>query len=74
MQTINAIKFEVIRNALIQATEEMAITLRRSAYSTNVKTRQDFSCAFFDSKLRIGNPISPNPITMSFLIKIFRPV
>ena len=49
MQTINAIKFEVIRNALIQATEEMAITLRRSAYSTNVKTLQDFSCAFFDS-------------------------
>ena len=49
---INPIRFEVIKNALIQATEEMAITLRRSAYSTNVKTRQDFSCAFFDNKLR----------------------
>ena len=50
--TIDPIKFEVIRNALTQAAEEMAITLRRSAYSTNVKTRQDFSCAFFDKNLR----------------------
>ncbi len=31
----------------------MAATLRRSAYSTNVKTRQDFSCAFFDGDLRV---------------------
>ena len=51
---IDPIKFEVIRNALTMATEEMATTLRRSAYSTNVKTRQDFSCAFFDKDLRGG--------------------
>ena len=30
----------------------MAIALRRSAYSTNIKTRADFSCAFFDRQLR----------------------
>ena len=46
------IKFEVIRNALVEATEEMTIALRRSAYSTNIKTRADFSCALFDSQLR----------------------
>jgi N-methylhydantoinase B len=46
------IRFEVIRNALVEATEEMAVTLRRSAYSTNIKTRADFSCAFFDRELR----------------------
>ena len=46
------IQFEVIRNALLEATEEMAIALRRSAYSTNIKTRADFSCAFFDRQLR----------------------
>ena len=46
------IKFEVIRNALVEATEEMAIALRRSAYSTNIKTRADFSCAFFDRQLQ----------------------
>ena len=51
MQTpaqIDPIRFEVIRNALVEATEEMASALRRSAYSTNIKTRHDFSCAIFD--------------------------
>jgi N-methylhydantoinase B len=52
MEQLDPIRFEVIRNALTTATEEMAITLRRSAYSTNIKTRLDFSCAFFDAGLR----------------------
>jgi N-methylhydantoinase B len=30
----------------------MSLALRRSAYSTNIKTRTDFSCAFFDRQLR----------------------
>ncbi|MBX3013075.1 MAG: hydantoinase B/oxoprolinase family protein [Caldilineaceae bacterium] len=46
------IQFEVIRNALLEATEEMAIALRRSAYSTNIKTRADFSCALFDRNMQ----------------------
>ena len=50
--TIDPIRFEVIRNALVEATEEMASALRRSAYSTNIKTRHDFSCAIFDLKMR----------------------
>jgi N-methylhydantoinase B len=49
---VDPITFEVIRNALVAATDEMVITLRRSAYSTNIKTRADFSCAFFDEQLR----------------------
>lgn len=50
---IDPIRFEVIRNALVEATEEMASALRRSAYSTNIKTRHDFSCAIFDHKMRV---------------------
>ena len=46
------ISFEVIRNALVAATDEMVLALKRSAYSTNIKTRSDFSCAFFDAELR----------------------
>ena len=46
------ITFEVIRNALVAATDEMVLALKRSAYSTNIKTRSDFSCAFFDAELR----------------------
>ena len=49
---VDPIEFEVIRNALLEVTEEMSIALRRSAYSTNIKTRADFSCAFFDRQLR----------------------
>jgi len=49
---VDPIAFEVIRNALLEATEEMAIALRRSAYSTNIKTRADFSCVLFDRKLQ----------------------
>jgi N-methylhydantoinase B len=49
---IDPVTFEVLRNALINVTEEMALTIRRAAYSTNIKTRADFSCAFFDTQLR----------------------
>ncbi len=49
---MDAIAFEVIRNALVAATDEMVLALRRSAYSTNIKTRSDFSSAFFDAELR----------------------
>ncbi len=49
---IDPISFEVIRNALVAATDEMVLALKRSAYSTNIKTRSDFSCALFDAELR----------------------
>ena len=49
---MDPVTFEVIRNALLNMTEEMAVTVRRAAFSTNIKTRADFSCAFFDSELR----------------------
>lgn len=46
------VTFEVMKNSFVNVTEEMALTVRRAAYSTNIKTRADFSCAFFDAKLR----------------------
>jgi N-methylhydantoinase B len=49
---LDPVRFEVIRNALLAITEEMGATLRRAAYSTNIKTRGDFSCAFFDARCR----------------------
>src|SRR3954451_1705886 len=52
MAALDPILFEVIRNALVAATDEMVLALKRSAYSTNIKTRSDFSCAFFDAQLR----------------------
>lgn len=55
---LDPITFEVIRNALTEITETMSLTLRRSAYSTNIKTRADFSCALFDRNLE--------PVAQSF--------
>ena len=49
VRQIDPILFEVIRNALVEATEEMSVSLQRTAYSTNVKTRLDYSSAFVDA-------------------------
>jgi N-methylhydantoinase B len=44
------VTFEVIKNALISVSREMSITLRRTAFSPNIKERRDCSCALFDSE------------------------
>lgn len=48
----------MLRNAFTEVTEMMSLALRRSAYSTNIKTRADFSCALFDDQLQ--------PVAQSF--------
>src|SRR5438128_1186998 len=68
--TIDPIKFEVIRNALVEATEEMAVALRRSAYSTNIKTRADFSCAFFDRNLRVTAQAFTQPVHLGSFVEL----
>jgi N-methylhydantoinase B len=49
---IDPVRFEVIRHARLVITEEMGVTLRRAVHSTHIKTRGDFSCAFFGRQLR----------------------
>src|ERR1051325_11339978 len=61
-RAIDPILFEVIGNALLEAAEEMAVTLRRSAYSTNIKTRADFSCAVFDHRLQVVAQAFTQPV------------
>ena len=63
------VTFEVIRNALLYVTEEMALTVRRAAYSTNIKTRADFSCAIFDNELRcVAQSVSQPPHLVSLAV------
>ena len=50
---VDPILFEVIRNALVEVTEEMSVSLQRTAFSTNVKTRLDYSSAFVDAEGRM---------------------
>jgi N-methylhydantoinase B len=45
--TFDAIGVEVVRNALQSIAEEMAATLIRASFSTNIKDRRDCSCAIY---------------------------
>src|SRR5207302_1001660 len=56
--------------ALLSATEEMALALRRSAYSTNIKTRSDFSCAFFDRDLRAAAQAFTQPVHLGSFVEL----
>ncbi|HEY7708640.1 MAG TPA: hydantoinase B/oxoprolinase family protein, partial [Candidatus Entotheonella sp.] len=47
------IRLEVFRNLLRGISEEMGVTLCRTAFSPNIKERRDFSCALFDGKGRM---------------------
>ncbi len=67
---IDPIQFEVVRSALTQVAEEMAAALRRSAYSTNVKTRQDFSCAFFDRDCRPISQAFSQPVHLGSFVEL----
>src|SRR4051795_9753651 len=66
---VDPITFEVIRNALVAATDEMVLALRRSAYSTNIKTRSDFSCAFFDAELRAVAQGFTQPVHLGSMVE-----
>ena len=68
MSTVDPIGFEVIRNALVAATDEMVLALKRSAYSTNIKTRSDFSCAFFDAELRTVAQAFTQPVHLGSMV------
>lgn len=46
--SLDPVRIEVFRNALTATADEMGVALRRAAYSTNIKTRLDYSCALFD--------------------------
>jgi N-methylhydantoinase B len=50
---VDTITVEVIKNALVYASEEMGIAVRNSAYSPNIKERLDHSCALFDGRGRL---------------------
>lgn len=64
------VRFEVVRNALTNVAEEMATALRRSAYSTNIRTRQDFSCAFFDRRLRVTAQAFTQPVHLGSFVEL----
>jgi N-methylhydantoinase B len=51
-------RFEVIKNALYSAAEEMKIVLAKTAYSPLLKVAGDYSCGIFDVE---GNMVAQGP-------------
>ena len=45
----NAVELELFRNLFVSIAEEMGVVLRKTAYSTNIKERRDYSCAVYDA-------------------------
>ena len=70
-------RFEVLHAALLSATDEMGIVLKRSSHSTIIREMDDFSCAILDAEGSLvaqgdfipaqlgghehGRPVDPRP-------------
>src|SRR5215472_14094837 len=52
-EPLDPVIVEVIRNALLYASEEMGIVVRNASFSPNIKERLDHSCALFDEQGRL---------------------
>jgi N-methylhydantoinase B len=64
--------FEVMRSAYIAAADEMGAALKKAAYSTNIKTRADFSCALFDAELRLIAQSFSQPVHLGSMARMVR--
>ncbi len=49
-RTYDPIRMEIFKSLYASAAEEMGVTLRRTAFSPNIKERRDYSCAVFDGR------------------------
>lgn len=47
--TVDPITLEIVKGSLVAVTDEMGVSLQRSAYSPNIKHRQDYTCALFSA-------------------------
>src|SRR5437763_5286274 len=50
MSSFDPIELAVFKSATRSVAEEMGASLRRTAFSPNIKERRDYSCAAFDSQ------------------------
>src|SRR5712691_4081673 len=46
---VDPTRLEIFKNLFHSVAEEMGATLRRSAFSPNIKERRDYSCAVYDA-------------------------
>src|SRR6266404_2871305 len=48
MMKVDPVKLEIFKSIYSSVAEEMGVSLRRSAFSPNIKERRDYSCAVFN--------------------------
>jgi N-methylhydantoinase B len=70
VSAIDPARLEIVKNGLKSLCEEMAVILARSAYSTNIKTRKDFSCALLDDKARILAQSFAQPAHLGSILRL----
>jgi N-methylhydantoinase B len=51
--SFDPVTLEIYRALYTSVAEEMGVSLRRTAFSPNIKERRDYSCAVFDSEGRV---------------------
>ena len=59
---VDPISLEVFKNMFISVSEEMGVALQRTSYSTNMKERQDFSCALFNPAAEMVAQAAHQPV------------
>jgi len=67
-QNFDAIGMEVFSNRLMTITEDMAISMMRSSFSSQIKERRDFSVGLFDGKGRLVSQGTHIPIHLGSLM------
>ena len=53
IMAFDPVKLEIFKSLFHSIAEEMGATLKRTAYSPNIKERRDYSCAIFDESGRM---------------------
>ena len=67
------ISLQVFHNLFSSVAEEMGVALGRSAFSVNIKERQDYSCALFDPQARRWPRQPTYPFTWGLCRRPWRP-
>ena len=71
---MDRVTLEVIGSALLTIAEEMGTALIKSAYSTNIKERQDCSTAIFDARGEVIAQAEHIPMHLGSLLGVVREI
>ncbi len=68
------IDIQVVNRTLSSIAEEMGIVLQRSAFSSNIKERRDFSCSIFDKDARLLAQAAHIPVHLGAMPDVIKMV